>query len=78
MNVAEPHCLAARFLDVIERDIVPLTRANIARGDKMFGTAILLKSDLSLATAGTNEETVNPLHHGEISALNVYAKLPET
>ncbi len=37
--------LATRFLDVIERDIVPLTRAGVARGDKVFGGAILRKSD---------------------------------
>ena len=76
MNLADPHRLATRFLDVIEKDIVPLTRDHVVRGDKTFGAAILLKRDLSLVTAGTNEETVNPLHHGEISALNAYAELP--
>ena len=30
------HALATRFLDVIEHDIAPLTRAGVARGDKVY------------------------------------------
>ena len=37
-----------RVLDVIDSDIVPLTRRGVAIGDKVFGAAILLKSDWSL------------------------------
>jgi tRNA(Arg) A34 adenosine deaminase TadA len=72
----EPGALAARFLDVIERDIVPLTRAGVAAGNKIFGAAILKKSDLSLVVAETNAETENPLFHGEVSALNAFYRLP--
>ena len=68
--------LAARLLDVIEHDIVPLTREGVGRGDKIFGGAILRKSDLSLVIAGTNRETENPLFHGEVSTLNAYFALP--
>ena len=68
--------LATRFLDVIEHDVVPLTRAGVARGDKVFGGAILLKSDLSLVIAGTNRETENPLWHGEVATLNAFFALP--
>ena len=68
--------LATRFLDVIEHDILPLTRAGVARGDKVFGGAILRKSDLSLVVAGTNRETENPLWHGEVATLNAYFELP--
>ena len=68
--------LATRFLDVIEHDIVPLTRAGVARGDKVFGGAILRKSDLALVIAATNRETENPLFHGEISTLNAFFALP--
>ena len=64
--------LATRFLDVIEHDIVPLTRAGVARGDKVFGGAILRKSDLSLVIAATNRETENPLFHGEVATLNAF------
>jgi tRNA(Arg) A34 adenosine deaminase TadA len=67
--------LATRFLDVIEHDIVPLTRAGVERGDKVFGGAILRKSDLSLVIAGTNRETANPLFHGEVATLNAFFAL---
>ena len=42
-----------------------------------FGAAILRKVDLSLVIAGTNEETVNPLWHGEIDALNRFYQLSD-
>lgn len=64
--------LCARLLDVIEHDVIPLTRAGVAAGNKLFGAAILRKSDLSLVVADTNGEIENPLHHGEISTLNSY------
>jgi tRNA(Arg) A34 adenosine deaminase TadA len=58
-----------RLLDVIENDIAPLTREGVRRGNKVFGAAILLKSDISLVVAGTNAETENPLWHGEIATI---------
>ncbi|WP_425375339.1 deaminase [Rhizobium deserti] len=61
--------LAARLLDVIEHDILPLTERGVADGNKVFGAAILRKSDLSLVIAETNNETENPLWHGEIHTL---------
>ena len=73
LNSAE---FCARLLDVIEGDIVPLTRAGVATGNKLFGAAIVRKSDLSLVIAATNAETGNPLNHGEISTLNAFYKLP--
>ena len=71
-DAAFPH----RLLDVIRGDIVPLTRAGVARGDKVFGAAILLKADLSLVAAATNEEMANPLWHGEVSAIRRFHELP--
>lgn len=68
--------LAARFLDAIENDIVPKTRAGVAAGNKVFGAVILRKDDLSLVVADTNQETANPLFHGEISTLNSFYRLP--
>ena len=53
--------LAPRLLDVIDHDILPLTERGVAAGNKVFGAAILRKSDLSLVVAGTNDETDNPL-----------------
>ncbi len=61
--------LAGRLLDVIENDILPLTKKGVADGNKIFGAAILRKSDLSLVIAETNNETENPLWHGEVHAL---------
>ena len=68
--------LAVRLLDVIEHDVLPLTRAGVARGDKVFGAAVLRRSDRSLVVAGTNRETENPLFHGEVSTLNAFYELP--
>jgi len=61
--------LAKRLLDVIQSDILPLTKAGVAAGNKVFGAAILRKSDLSLVLAETNNETENPLWHGEVHTL---------
>jgi len=68
--------IAARLLDVMEHDIAPKTADGVASGNKVFGAAILRKSDLSLVIAGTNAETKNPLLHGEISALQAFYELP--
>lgn len=66
----------ARYLEVIEQDVVPLTRAGVARGNKLFGAAILRRSDLSLVVAETNNEIENPLWHGEIHAIKRFHELP--
>ena len=73
--------VATRLLDVMERDILPMTERGVAAGNKIFGAALLRKSDFSVVTAGTNCETENPLLHGEISTLNQFyemAKRPST
>lgn len=68
----------ARLLDVIEQDILPLTAQGVAAGNKIFGAAVLRKSDLSLVLAGTNNETENPLWHGEVHTLKrLYEQAPE-
>lgn len=74
--VPDAPALASRFLDVIENDIVPKTRAGVDAGNKVFGAAILRKDNLSLVVAATNAETENPLFHGEIAALNAFYRLP--
>ena len=68
--------LIDRMLQTIEEDIVPLTRQGVQAGDKVFGAAVLRKSDLSLVVAGTNNETANPLWHGEIHTLKLLYELP--
>ena len=47
--------LIDRLLQTIEAEIVPLTRRGVAAGNKLFGAAVLRKSDLSLVVAGTND-----------------------
>jgi tRNA(Arg) A34 adenosine deaminase TadA len=69
--------LAARLLDVIEHDILPLTERGVAAGNKLFGAAILRKSDLSLVIAETNNELENPLWHGEVHTLKRFYELGE-
>jgi tRNA(Arg) A34 adenosine deaminase TadA len=69
--------LARRLLDVIDLDVLPLTEHGVAAGNKVFGAAILRKSDLSLVIAGTNDETDNPLLHGEINTLNQFYELAD-
>ena len=69
--------IAARLLEVIDRDILPLTERGVTAGNKVFGAALLRKSDLSLVVADTNDETDNPLLHGEINTLNSFYKLPD-
>jgi tRNA(Arg) A34 adenosine deaminase TadA len=73
--------VAARLLDVMEKDILPMTERGVAAGNKVFGAALLRKSDFSVVIAGTNAETDNPLLHGEISTLNQFyerAQRPST
>jgi len=65
-----------KFLEVIESDILPLTAAGVALGNKIFGAALLRKSDLSLLLAETNNELESPLWHGEMHALKHYYELP--
>ena len=69
--------ISSRMLDVIDHDILPLTERGVAAGNKVFGAAMLRKSDMSLVLAGTNDETDNPLLHGEISTLNQFYDIPD-
>jgi tRNA(Arg) A34 adenosine deaminase TadA len=69
--------VAPRLLDIIELEILPLTERGVAAGNKIFGAALLRKSDISVVIAGTNSETDNPLLHGEVSTLNQFYDMPQ-
>ena len=69
--------LIDRLLDVIESDIVPKTAAGVEQGNKLFGAALLRKSDRSLILAETNNETENPLWHGEMHCLKRFYEMPK-
>lgn len=66
-----------RLFDVIENDILPLTEQGVAKGNKLFGAAILRKRDLSLVLAETNNELENPLWHGEVHCLKRFYEMPK-
>ena len=68
--------LISRLLDTIEYDVLPLTEAAVKKGNKVFGAALLKKSDLSTYLAETNNEMESPLHHGEMHLLKRYYELP--
>jgi tRNA(Arg) A34 adenosine deaminase TadA len=68
--------LLNRLLDVIEHDLLPLSKSGVAEGNKIFGAAILRKSDWSLVVAAVNNETENPLWHGEMHAIKKFYELP--
>ena len=61
-----------KLLDVILNNIIPDTKISIINGNKIFGAAILKKSDFSPVIIGVNNEIKNPLFHGEIVTLNKY------
>ncbi|MFT4263889.1 MAG: nucleoside deaminase [Nocardioides sp.] len=65
-----------RLLEVIEHDIVPLTRDGVRRGNKLFGAALLHRATLELVVAETNNEIENPLWHGEIHTIKRFFELP--
>lgn len=69
--------LIDRLFDVIENDIVPKTEAGVAKGNKLFGAAILRKGDRSLVLAETNNEIENPLWHGEVHCLKRFYEMPK-
>lgn len=77
MATGSPVTIASRLLDVIGNDILPLTERGVAGGNKVFGAALLAKSDLSVVIAGTNDETGNPLWHGEINTLRQFYEMPD-
>ncbi|MEE4108841.1 MAG: nucleoside deaminase [Halieaceae bacterium] len=71
----DPVPVLARLLDVIEHQIAPMTKRGVETGNKVFGAALLRKSDLSLVLAETNNEIENPLWHGEMHCLKKFYEL---
>ena len=66
-----------RMLDVIEDFIVPETRLAVAHGHKIFGAAIVRRSDLSLVVAETNHEFWSPLCHGGVYTIKKFFELAD-
>ena len=58
-----------KILNIFIYDLIPLTEISINKGNKIFGAFVVKKKDLRVISLGINEETKNPLFHGEISTL---------
>jgi len=68
--------LLSRLLEAMATDILPMTEKSVKLGNKIFGAALLKKSDYSTYLAETNNEIESPLHHGEMHLLKRYFELP--
>tara|TARA_Y100000590_G_scaffold389193_1_gene464058 strand:+ start:685 stop:1275 length:591 start_codon:yes stop_codon:yes gene_type:complete len=64
-----------RFIEIFNNNILPLTCKGVDLGNKIFGAAIIKKNDHSLVVAGSNNETENPLWHGEINTLKRFYEI---
>ncbi|CAL5872082.1 uncharacterized protein PFLUO_LOCUS6339 [Penicillium psychrofluorescens] len=76
LTLHPPSKLLDNLCTCIEKDIHPLSAAAVAGGSKLFGAAILLKSDLSVVYADTNQERGSPLWHGETWTLKQFFEIP--
>ena len=64
-----------KLFSALEKEIVPKTEQGVLEGHKMFGAAILKKSDFSVVIADTNHELNNPIWHGEMYVLKKFFEL---
>ncbi|KAI9151588.1 cytidine/deoxycytidylate deaminase family protein [Paramyrothecium foliicola] len=67
-----PDQLLSELLRTVEHSIIPLTREGVSSGSKVFGAAILARSDLRPLSVATNNEKVSPLLHGEINCIQQF------
>ena len=49
------------YCNCILKDIYPASAKAVAEGSKLFGAAVLLKSDLSVVIADNNQESGSPI-----------------
>ena len=63
-----------RMLSCISDEIFPLTTEGVAKGNKVFGAAIL-NSALETTLVETNSELTSPLFHGEVHAIYNWCKI---
>ena len=64
-----------KLLNIFLNEVLPLTEKGVAKGNKVFGAAIIKKDDLSVVVAETNNEIENPLWHGEIHAIKKFYEI---
>ena len=65
-----------KVLTAIEESVVPKTRREVEKGNKVFGACILRKDTLECVVADTNKEMEWPLLHGEVSTLRSLQCIP--
>ena len=65
-----------KMLLVIRDEVFPFTRKEVARGNHVFGGAILRADTLETVVVGSNNRIESPLFHGEVDTLNRFFKLP--
>ncbi len=68
--------LLSNILRVTEEKVIPLTKAGVSSGSKLFGAAILSRDGLKPHTVATNNERVSPLLHGEINCIQQFFASP--
>jgi tRNA(Arg) A34 adenosine deaminase TadA len=71
-----PASLVSSLLKTAEERIIPLTRAGVSSGSKLFGAAILSRAELAPLTVATNNERLSPLLHGEINCIQQFFASP--
>ncbi|KAK4194895.1 cytidine deaminase-like protein [Triangularia verruculosa] len=71
-NSHSPSTLLSTLLSLTEKSIIPLTAAGVKSGSKLFGAAILSRSNLTPLTVATNNEQASPLLHGEINCIQQF------
>ncbi|CAM1503230.1 Fc.00g080060.m01.CDS01 [Cosmosporella sp. VM-42] len=74
----DPAAVISAILDITEKQIIPLTRKNVADGNAPFSAAILRKSDLSSVVVSCNKYKESPLLHGETNCIREFFMLPES
>ena len=83
MSLASEHSgepgleLINRLLTVLDTEVLPMTEAAVMHGNKVFGAALLKKSDYSTYLTETNNEIESPLHHGEMHLIKRYFEIPK-
>ncbi|KAK0709878.1 cytidine deaminase-like protein [Lasiosphaeria miniovina] len=75
-NPSTATTLLSALVRVTEDRIVPLTRAGVSSGSKLFGAAILSREGLAPLTVATNNERASPLLHGEINCIQQFFSSP--
>ena len=59
------------IINKLLNELIPITEKSVVNGNKIFGALILNKKDYSTITVDKNNEIVNPIFHGEISAISI-------